>query len=305
MSRSPPFAGIRVRRKGVSDHWWSRVQTDAYHAVRGLSWGGLTLLFLLIYLAINLFFGAVLWFGDAQILNAGPSFWDRFFFSVQTMATIGYGFLAPGDVLSHAVVTVESFVGVVYTAVVTGVFFAKFSTPSARVAFSERCVVCDVEGVPTLLFRCANTRTSALVEASVTVTLTRNEVLADGEQVRRLYDLTLRRNTSPMFAMSWSVMHPITPGSPLYGRSIAQVEAERTAILCTMTGIDDSLASTVHARASWNWRQFEWGRKFADMLTFHPDEVAEIDYSLLDRTQPAALTWPGFPPADLPEHGQP
>lgn len=300
MSRSPPFAGLRVRRKGVSDRWWRRVQNDAYHALRGLSWGGLTLLFLWIYLAINLFFGAVLWFGDAQILNAGPSFWDRFFFSVQTLATIGYGFLAPGDALAHAVVTVESFVGVVYTAVVTGVFFAKFSAPTARVAFSERCVVCDVEGVPTLLFRCANTRTSALVEASVTVTLTRDEVLADGERVRRLHDLALRRNTSPMFAMSWSVMHPITPGSPLHGRSIAQIEAERTAILCTMTGIDDSLASTVHARASWSWKQFEWGRKFADMLTFHPDEVAEIDYSLLDRTQPAALTWPGFTTPDRP-----
>lgn len=292
MSRSPPFAGVRVRRKGVADSWWSRVQTDAYHALRGLSWFGLTILFLVVYLALNGCFALLLWVGDAQILNAGPTFLDRFFFSVQTMATIGYGFMAPGDLLAHAVVTLESFVGVVYTAVVTGVFFAKFSTPSARVSFSTTCVVGDVEGVPTLQFRCANARTAALVEASVTVTLTRNETLADGERVRRLYDLALRRNTSPMFAMTWTVMHPIVPGSPLHGRSIAQVEAERTAILCTMTGIDDSLAAAVHARASWSWRDLQWGRKFADMLTLDADETVEIDFARLNDTLPAPLTVP-------------
>jgi inward rectifier potassium channel len=291
---NPPFAGLPVRRKGVDDSWWRRVPTDAYHAIRGLSWGMLTLLFFVVYLAMNLIFASILWFGDAQILNAGPSFADRFFFSVQTMATIGYGNLAPGDLLAHGVVTLESFVGVVYTAVVTGVFFAKFSTPSARVAFSRSCVVADIEGVPTLMFRCANARNTALVEATVTVTLTRNEVLEDGERVRRLYDLELRRNTSPMFALSWTVMHPIVPGSPLHGRSPAQVEAENVAILCTMTGIDDSLASTVHARASWGWRQVEWGRKFADMLSFGADGAAEIDFSVLDETRAAPLTatWP-------------
>jgi inward rectifier potassium channel len=191
----PPVAGFVTRRKGLSDSWWRQLPTDAYHALRSLSWGWLTVAFFTVYLLLNLLFAVILWVGDATIVNAGPSFSDRFFFSVQTMATIGYGFMAPGDLLAHLVVTLESFVGVVYTAVVTGVFFAKFATPSARVAFSDTCVVADVEGVPTLMFRCANTRTTALVEASVTVTLTRTEVLSDGEMVRRLYDLALRRST--------------------------------------------------------------------------------------------------------------
>ncbi len=286
-----PFTGVIVRRKGTSDSLINRFGGDAYHALRTLSWSGLTALFFSVYVVINLFFATVLWFGNATIVNAGPNFSDRFFFSVQTMATIGYGFMAPGDALANAVVTLESFVGIVFTAVVTGLFFAKFSTPSARIEFSEACVVADVDGVPTLMFRCANARTTALVEAAVTVSLARNEVLADGERVRRLYDLTLRRTTSPMFAMSWTVMHPIVEGSPLFGRGPAELQRENATILVTMTGIDDSLASAVHARHGWTWEHVRFGEKFADMIEFRPDGSAEMDFGKLDETVPAP--WQG------------
>lgn len=288
-----PFAGLKVRRKG-DDAWWQRLYEDGYHTLRSLSWAGLTLLFFVVYLAVNLLFAGVLWAGDAKIANAGDSFWDRFFFSVQTMATIGYGGMSPADTLSNVVVTLESFVGVVYTAVVTGVFFGKFSTPSARVTFSSACVLADVEGIPTLMFRCANARESTLVEATVSVTLTRSERLSDGERVRRLHDLALRRNTSPVFGLTWTVMHPVVPGSPLYGRTREEIEAETTTILCTMTAIDDSLASTVHTRASWTWRELRWGHKFADMLDTQGGETT-IDFSRIHDVRPAPLTWPPPP----------
>lgn len=288
---NPPFAGVQVRRYGTDDRLWRRLGSDAYHAMRRMSWGALAGTLFVVYLAINLSFAALLWFGGAEIANAGPSFSDRFFFSVQTMATIGYGGMAPANTVAHLVVTLESFVGIVYTAVVTGVFFSKFSAPSARVQFSSPCVVADVEGVPTLMFRCANTRETTLVEATVTVTITRAEVLSDGENVRRLYDLDLRRNTSPLFALSWTVMHPIVPGSPLYGRTIEQIERESTTLICTMTAIDDTLASTVHTRWSWTWRDFRWRHKFADMLQVG-DGVASIDFSRIDDVVPAPLTLP-------------
>jgi inward rectifier potassium channel len=269
-----------------------RIIFDAYHALRTLSWLGLTGVFFTVYLALNLFFATVLWLGNAEIANSDGSFPSLFFFSVQTLATIGYGGMSPADLLSNVVVTIESFVGVVYTAVVTGLFFAKFSSPTARVNYSATCVVADIEGVPTLMFRCANARSAALVEATITCTLTRAEVLSDGERVRRLYDLALRRNTSPVFALSWTVMHPVVEGSPLFGRSIQQIKDETTTVLCTMTGIDDSLASTVHSRWSWSWNELEWGRKFADMITSTPSGEAVVDMSKVHDTRPSALTWP-------------
>ncbi len=290
MSKKPPppqTAVLPVIAVGVPKAQFR----DLYHRFLRLSWPLALGLIVALFLGLNVVFAA-LYFQLGGIANARPgSFADAFFFSVQTMATIGYGGMAPANTVAHLVVTLESFVGIVYTAVVTGVFFSKFSAPSARVQFSSPCVVADVEGVPTLMFRCANTRETTLVEATVTVTITRAEVLSDGENVRRLYDLDLRRNTSPLFALSWTVMHPIVPGSPLYGRTIEQIERESTTLICTMTAIDDTLASTVHTRWSWTWRDFRWRHKFADMLQVG-DGVASIDFSRIDDVVPAPLTLP-------------
>ncbi|MCA9488865.1 MAG: hypothetical protein KC621_03060 [Myxococcales bacterium] len=284
-----------IRRAGVDDRLWTRLGTDGYHALRTLSWGQLTLVFLLIYLGLNAFFGLLLWVTDAAITGAEPGFWPRFYFSVQTMATIGYGGLSPDDWLSHAIVTLESFVGVVYTAVVTGVFYGKFSTPSARVAFSETCVVADIEGVPTLMFRCANARSTAIVEATVTFSLTREEVLADGETVRRIYDLPVRRRTSPMFGVSWVVYHPIDESSPMWGKGPEDFARERTMLIVTLTGIDDSLASSVHARHLWQADEIRFGYKFVDLFGTDADGQRFVDFSRIHEVKPAPLTLPGHP----------
>lgn len=276
-----------MERVGFEEPFLTRLTSDAYHFLRSTSWSRLLGVVLAAYFGINLFFAAVLWIGDARILNAQPGFVDRFVFSVQTMATIGYGYLAPDDWLAHAVVTAESFVSIVFNAMVTGVFFSKFSTPSAKVLWSQVCVVAEEDGVPTLMFRCANRRGAALVEATISVALTRDEVLPHGEQVRRIYDLKLRRSRSPMFALSWTVYHPIDEASPLYGRSAEDLERDQTTLIATLTAIDDTLAATVHARNLYEWGQIEWDRRFVDIIRRRPDGGRTADLTRFHETREA------------------
>jgi inward rectifier potassium channel len=290
---NPVMGALRFERRGLKDSTLQTLAKDAYHFLRRASWTRLTLAAFGLYVVMNLVFALILWIGDARILEADRGFWDKFWFSVETMATIGYGHMAPGDALSHVVVTVESFVGLMYTALLTGVVFGKFSVPSAKVLFADHAVICDEAGVPTLMFRCANARSTALVEAQIRVAWTREEILPHGERARRIYDLPLRRNTSPVFALSWTVYHKIDESSPLWGRTTEELKKEAVAIIITMTGIDDSLAATVHTRHSYDADHIQWGQRYVDILK--ADEVTGvryIDFEQFHATVPAPVTMP-------------
>jgi inward rectifier potassium channel len=292
-SRNPAAAGLRFERRGLTDSVFQTLAKDAYHFLRRATWTRLTIASFAVFLALNLFFAAILWIGDAKILEAGPSFWDRFFFRVQTLATVGYGHMAPGDSLSNVVVTVESFVGVFYTALLTGVVFGKFATPSAKVLFAERAVIADEGGKPSLMFRCANARSTALVDATIRVAWTREETSAEGEVSRRIYDLPLRRSNSPVFALSWTVYHEIDEASPLWGRTAEDLAKESVALIITLTGIDDSLAATVHTRHTYPVDGIVWGERYVDILHTDPDGTRYIDFAQFHATRPATLTLPG------------
>jgi inward rectifier potassium channel len=284
---------LRFERRGLSDSVFQTIAKDAYHFLRRATWTRLTLAFFGVYLAINLVFAILLWVTDARILEAGPSFWDRFFFSVETMATVGYGHMSPGDTTANVIATVEGFVGVFYTALLTGVVFGKFSTPSAKVMFAEKAVIADEGGVPTLMFRCANARSTALVDANVRVAWTRQETSVEGEVSRRIYDLPLRRSNSPVFGLSWTVYHTIDEASPLWGRTAVDLEREIVAIVITLTGIDDSLAASVHTRHSYTADHIEWGARYVDILHTDPDGTRYIDFTQFHTVRPAKVTLPG------------
>lgn len=293
--KNPALGGVRFERRGLRESGLQNLGKDAYHFMRRASWTRLFLAFAAAFFLLNMFFAVILWFGDATILEASPGFWDRFFFSVETMATVGYGHLAPDGWLANTIVTIESFVGLLYTAVITGVVFGKFSAPSAKVLFSETAVIADEEGAPTLMFRCANARATALVEATIRVAWTREETLPHGEIARRIYDLPLRRSNSPVFALSWTVFHKIDDKSPLWGKTVADLEKEGVAIIITLTGIDDSLATTVHTRHSYSWSQIKYGARYLDILGRDDDGTRYIDFHHFHDTRPAPLTLPWVP----------
>jgi inward rectifier potassium channel len=205
------------------------------------------------------------------------------------MGTIGYGVLAPNDTLSNVVVTVESFVSIGLTALITGVFFARFATPSARVIFSKVVIIATYDGQRTMMFRMANARATAIVEATCHVYISRDEILTDGERVRRIHDLTLRRSTSPIFNLSWTAYHVIDEASPLFGLSLDQLRESAANIIVTFQGTDDRLAATVHTRYAYNLDDIVFDRRFTDIFKIDPDTgVRYLDFEHFDVTEPLA-----------------
>jgi inward rectifier potassium channel len=279
---------LLLERRGLPRGLSSALGKDAYHFLRTASWTRITCLFAGLFLIANLIFAAILYFGRAEVMNA-HGFADDFWFSVQTLATIGYGYLAPADTLANAVVTVESFVGILLTALITGVFFARFATPYAKVIFSRVAIVGDHDGKRTLMFRMANARSTAIVEATCHVYVSRDEILVGGERMRRIYDLPLRRTTSPIFSMSWLATHTIDDASPLADLTPETIAATNLNIIVTFQGIDDRLAATVHTRYAYNADDIVFDRRFADVIYTEPDTgVRYLDHELFDVTEPNA-----------------
>jgi inward rectifier potassium channel len=277
---------LLLERRGLPRGLGAALGKDAYHFLRTASWTRISLLFAALFLVVNLIFAAVLYVGGAEVMNA-HGFLDDFWFSVQTLATIGYGYLAPGDTLANAVVTVESFVGIALTAMITGVFFARFATPYAKVIFSSVAIIGEHDGKRTLMFRMANARSTAIVEAICHVYVSRDEVLAGGETMRRIYDLPLRRSTSPIFSMSWLATHTIDEQSPIAGVTPEMIAAWNLNIIVTFQGTDDRLAATVHTRYAYNPGDIVFDRRFADIFRSDPDTgLRYLDFEVFDVTEP-------------------
>lgn len=277
---------LLVERRNLPREGMSDLVKDAYHLLRTASWTRITLLFFGLFIAINLVVAFVLWVGNADVSNA-HGFMDLFWFSVQTLGTIGYGGMTPNDTLSNLVVTVESFIGMVLTALITGVFFARFSTPTARVIFSRVAIIGMHDGKRTLMFRMGNARATAIVEATIRVYVTRDEVTSTGESVRRIYDLELRRSTSPIFNLSWVAYHTIDESSPLYEHSLDDLRKKSMNMVVTFQGIDDRLAATVHTRYAYNPDDLVLDHRFVDIFKTDPEtKVRYLDFEPFHDTVP-------------------
>lgn len=274
---------------------------DAYHSLLVAPWRVFFALVLVAYLGANLVFAAgYLALGDA-IEEARPgSFADAFFFSVQTMATIGYGKMAPRGLGGNLLVTVEALFGLLGLALVTGLVFAKFSRPHAMVVFSRNAVVTSFDGVPSLLVRMANERGNQIAEAQAHLVLLRNERTPEGEVVRRIHDLRLRRSQSAFFAFTWLVVHPITPDSPLHGETEESLRAKDVDLVASMTGLDETLSQSVHARHAWTPGQILWGKRFVDVLVPTDDGRRAIDYRRFHDVEPDGTAPARVPPTRAP-----
>jgi len=292
MGAGIPVVAVGLRRAPIADLYhslitWSWFRLFATMAVAYLS---VIALFALIYLAL----------GPDAIEHARlESFEDAFFFSFQTMATIGYGHMLPKTTAANLVSVLQVMIGLAGTAVSTGLVFAKFARPTARVLFSQLAVVTTFDGQPALLFRVANERANQIVEAQLNVALLLDEVTAEGEHVRRAYDVTLRRDRSLLFSLTWLAVHPIGPGSPLHGLTPARLAAGTATLIVSLTGLDEHLGQMVHARHVYASEEIRFGQRFVDVIEVLPDGSRLIDYRRFHDVIPDGITpeAPGPAPA--------
>jgi inward rectifier potassium channel len=246
--RRPRRVQIRIengRFEIVGMNLWYSHWRDPYHLILTIPWQGFAALIVGAYFSTNVIFALLYLAGGNCIANADPgSFWDRFFFSVQTFGSIGYGAMYPNTAYANAIVTIESMLSLIGIAMLTGLAFARFSNPTARVAFSNVATIAPHESVPTLSFRTANQRSNQILEAQIKVFLLRDEVTAEGQYIRRIHDLSLIRNQSPSFALSWLALHPISESSPLYGMTPESLVATNSTIIVTLSGVDETVTQS-------------------------------------------------------------
>lgn len=281
-----PSGALSAERVGIK----RKKLSDLYHLLLTTSWYKLIVFVLGSYIFVNVLFAVLYKLGGTSVEGARPgSFGDLFFFSVQTMATIGYGKMAPASTWAHILVTIEALIGLLGLAMISGLMFAKFSRPTARVLFSQVAVVSKRNGVASLMVRLANQRNNQVVEAQLRLTLVRSETTLEGESIRRFYDLPLLHDRSAVFALTWTAIHPIGPDSPLYQTSMETLEREQAFLLVSMVGIEEVFSQTIHARKMYTTVDIRHGHRFVDIISALPDGRIRVDYTRFHDTQPAPL----------------
>jgi inward rectifier potassium channel len=272
-----------LQRIGLQTPWWH----DLYHEMNTISWGKFLAIAVAIYLVANVIFACLYLLQPGAIGQARPGdFGDAFFFSVQTMATIGYGKLTPDTVYANLLVTVQTVFAMLLLALTTGMMFARFSRPTARVLFTRNAVIGAYNGAPVLSFRIANERKNQILQAEVTLCLLRTEPLLEGGTMRRFYEMKLLRSRTPIFALTFQVMHPLDEESPLFGMTPEQMAAEETEFVVLVTGIDATVSQAIHARYSYSHEDLLWQHRFVDIFGYTEHGEAAIDMRKFHTAEP-------------------
>lgn len=252
---------------------------DLYHWILTLSWPAFFGWLTIAYLLTNALFGVAFWLVPGSIANS-RGFLDCFFFSVETFATVGYGVMAPQSYAGHCIATVEALAGILASATITGVTFSRLARPTAKVLFSQRMVISHRDGVPHLQFRIANWRRNQIVEAQLNVMVLLTETTREGETLRRPTSLKLVRDRNPMFILTWTAMHPIDEQSPFFGgaSTLDKLRATGAEVYVSLTGLDETLAQTIHTRYRYQMDDLVHNARFADILTMSDDGTRLIDF---------------------------
>lgn len=273
--------------------------------VRGLSHSGLQDLYFLsmtsswlqfycsiatLFILLNGAFATLYLLQPGSIANVSPGgFWGAFFFSVETLATVGYGDMHPATLYAHVLATLEIFTGMMGIAVFTGLTFARFSRPRARIIASRTPVVCQFDGQTTLMVRAANARKSMITHASARLYLLIYQHSPEGHTMRRLLDLKLVREVHPMFFLSWTLLHPIDSGSPLWGHDAASLAAHKAELILTISGSDEITSQDLHSRHHFAHQDIRWNHVFEDMLQVDTAGREHVNYERLHATREQTL----------------
>lgn len=277
-----------VRRVGLGffESW------SAYHWLMELSWPRFLLMLAAGFLVVNLVFATgYVMLGSGALAIAGDDplrapFLQAFFFSVETLVTIGYGHVSPRGLGSNLLVTAEALGGMLTLALVAGMVFARFARPEARIRFTERAIIAPYRGGTALMFRMVNLRRGELLEVEARVNFSWRKPGHAGPE-REFHELALERSSVTFFPLSWTVVHPITEASPLYGIGVEQLQQSGAEFYVYIKALDEGFVQAVHARTSYTADEVVFGVRFVNIIARGDDGAAEVDARRLDETEAA------------------
>src|SRR5579859_2716527 len=275
------LGGREIVTEGLQLSFWA----DISHRCMTASWPAFIAGAALVFVAFNAAFAVLYWIGDDPISNVlHRAYIDYLYFSIETLSTAGYGDMHPETHYGHFIATVELFTGIFSMSLMTGLIFARFSRPNARLLFADNPVISSHEGKPTLMVRFANERHNVIGNATAKLWLMQNVVSKEGQSLRRFFELPLTRNEHPALALSWTLYHAIDEQSPLYGLSAADFAALSVSLVVVVTGYDVVAAQTIHARKSYDHTDIRFGQRYADILDRSEDGRLRIDYGKFHET---------------------
>ena len=261
---------------------------DAYHRILSLTWPRFIWLLLGFYLAVNILFAtAYVLGGDCIAEMPRGSLPDAFFFSIETLATVGYGHMHPASLYGHIIVSIEIITGMFWMAMMTGLIFVRFSRPTARVLFSKVIVIAPFDGIPTLMLRVANGRHQSMVEAQFRIMMHRDERVAEGSMERRFYELKLTFDRIILFPASLTLRHVIDESSPLHGATLEMLRDNDTRFMASVVAVDTVIPAPMQAQHDYPWEDIRFGERFVDVYSSGPDGRWLVDYARLSETEPA------------------
>ena len=262
---------------------------DIYHWILSLSWPRFAALIAGVYLALNLAFAVLYSIGGNCIAEMPPgSFPAAFFFSVETLATVGYGHLYPATTYGHLVTTVEIMAGMFWLAVITGLIFVRFSRPTARIEFTNSVVIAPFNGRPTLMLRVANLRHHSMVEAEFRIMFMRDERIREDEAFRHFYNLKLAFDRLIVFPAALTLRHTIDEQSPLYGETVETLRASDARLVASVVCIETVIPAAVQSQKDYSWRDIRFGERFVEIYTDRGEGQITVDYGRLHETEPVS-----------------
>jgi inward rectifier potassium channel len=275
------FGGREIITEGLNLSFWA----DISHRCLTASWPAFIGGAVLVFIAFNAVFALFYWIGNQPIANVpGGAYIDYIYFSIETLSTAGYGDMHPQTHYGHFVAAVELFTGIFSMSLMTGLIFARFSRPKARLLFVEHPVVTNHEGKPTLMLRLANERHNIISNATAKLWLFKNIVSMEGETLRRFYELPLTKDLNPGLALSWTLYHILDEISPLYQTNAEDLEASKASFVVVVTGYDVVAAQTIHARKTYNYDDIRFGHRYVDILDTSDDSRLRVDYGKFHET---------------------
>jgi inward rectifier potassium channel len=286
-TRLVTIGDFEVETRGLTSGFW----TDLYHRSMTVSWPIFFASAAVIFIVLNTVFAGFYMLGKNPVANVSDELpLSLFYFSIETLATVGYGDMHPQTNYGHLVATVEIFTGMSFLAVMTGLIFARFSRPKARFVFAKYPVVGNRQGQSALMIRVANARHNTISQATARLWLVREEQMAEGDTVRRFYELILDRNEHPVFSLSWTLYHAIDETSPLYHMDREELVAADAALVLNLGGVDDSSAQRLAARKVYSAEDIRWRQRYVDITSDSPGGRLLIDYTKFHDVIPEATS---------------